>query len=61
VATRGNVNCQPGAELQFAQNVSHVFLWGTNLKRASCHDSFIDSWKLNGRLRPRRVIADKPL
>lgn len=32
-------------EIQFAQSVSQSFL-GINLKCASCHDSFIDRWKL---------------
>ncbi len=38
----------PAAELppvQAARSVSQVFL-GVNLKCASCHDSFIDNWKL---------------
>jgi hypothetical protein len=42
---RGNVNSSQTLEIQFAQNVSQVFL-GINLKCASCHDSFIDRWKL---------------
>lgn len=42
---RGNVNASQTLEVQFAQNVSQVFL-GINLKCASCHDSFIDRWKL---------------
>ncbi|MFT4688051.1 MAG: hypothetical protein ACI9OD_000244 [Limisphaerales bacterium] len=43
---RGNVNSSQTLEIQFAQNVSQVFL-GINLKCASCHDSFIDRWKLS--------------
>jgi hypothetical protein len=31
--------------MQAAQNVSQVFM-GTNLKCASCHDSFVDDWSL---------------
>lgn len=42
---RGAVNASQVRELQFAQNVSQVFL-GINLKCASCHDSFIDRWTL---------------
>jgi hypothetical protein len=42
---RGNVNASQKPELQFAQNVSQVFL-GMNMKCASCHDSFIDRWTL---------------
>ena len=37
---RGRVNASQVREVQFAQNVSQVFL-GANLKCASCHDSFI--------------------
>lgn len=43
---RGNVNASQTLEVQFAQNVAQVFL-GINLKCASCHDSFIDRWKLS--------------
>ena len=31
--------------MQAAQNTSQVFL-GVNLKCASCHDSFVNKWKL---------------
>jgi hypothetical protein len=66
---RGNVNASQKTELQFAQNVSQVFL-GINMKCASCHDSFIDHWTLaqtyglaacctNGPLEMYR--CDKPL
>jgi hypothetical protein len=66
---RGNVNASQKPEVQFAQNVSQVFL-GMNMKCASCHDSFIDRWTLaqtyglaavcaNGRLDMYR--CDKPL
>ena len=47
-------------ELQFAQNVSQVF-FGINLKCASCHDSFIDRWKLDDAYGLAAVIADEPL
>ena len=43
---RGNVNASQVQELQFSQNVSQVF-FGINMKCASCHDSFIDRWKLD--------------
>ncbi len=42
---RGNVNASQKTQIQFAQNVSQVFL-GMNMKCASCHDSFIDRWTL---------------
>lgn len=43
---RGSVNASQVTEIQFAQNVSQVFL-GINMKCASCHDSFIDRWTLD--------------
>lgn len=45
IVWRGVVNASQLPVMQAAQNVSHVFL-GTNLKCASCHDSFVDGWKL---------------
>ena len=57
---RGNVNASQVTELQFSQNVAQVF-FGINLKCASCHDSFIDSWKLDDAYSLAAVVADKPL
>jgi mono/diheme cytochrome c family protein len=57
---RGAVNASQVPELQFAQNVGQVFL-GVNLKCASCHDSFIDNWKLDDAYGLAAVIAEKPL
>jgi len=57
---RGDVNASQVVELQFAQNVTQVF-FGANLKCASCHDSFIDHWKLDDAYALAAVIADKPL
>jgi hypothetical protein len=57
---RGNVNASQVTELQFAQNVGQVF-FGINLKCASCHDSFIDNWKLDDAYSLAAVIADSPL
>jgi hypothetical protein len=57
---RGNVNASQVREVQFAQNVSQVF-FGANLKCASCHDSFIDSWKLRDAYGLAAVVADQPL
>ncbi|HVW00239.1 MAG TPA: DUF1549 domain-containing protein, partial [Planctomycetaceae bacterium] len=42
---RGEVSAGQTVEIQFAQSVGQSFL-GINLKCASCHDSFIDRWKL---------------
>jgi len=57
---RGVVNASQVQEVQFAQNVGQVFL-GINLKCASCHDSFIDNWKLADAYGLAAVIADRPL
>jgi len=57
---RGEVNASQTREIQFAQNVSQVFL-GINMKCASCHDSFIDRWTLSEAYNLAAVYADKPL
>jgi hypothetical protein len=57
---RGVVNASQVTELQFAQTVGQVFL-GVNLKCASCHDSFIDDWKLTDAYGLAAVVADQPL
>ncbi|MBA4192422.1 MAG: hypothetical protein C0467_31020 [Planctomycetaceae bacterium] len=57
---RGEVNASQIVELQFSQNIGQVF-FGANLKCASCHDSFIDSWKLDDAYGLAAVIADRPL
>ncbi len=57
---RGRVNASQVPEIQFAQNVSQVFL-GINMKCASCHDSFIDVWKLEDAYGMAAVIAEQPL
>jgi hypothetical protein len=57
---RGRVNASQTVELQFAQNVGQVFL-GLNLKCASCHDSFIDNWKLADSYALAAVVAEKPI
>lgn len=57
---RGRVNASQVPPLQFAQNVSQVFL-GINLKCASCHDSFINDWKLADAYGLAAIISDQPL
>lgn len=57
---RGSVNASQVQEIQYAQNVSQVF-FGENLKCASCHDSFIDDWKLEDAYGMAAIIAGKPL
>ena len=56
---RGNVNASQVPELQFSQNVAQVF-FGINLKCASCHDSFIDNWKLRDAYGLAAITADRP-
>jgi hypothetical protein len=57
---RGNVNASQKPEVQFAQNVGQVFL-GLNMKCASCHDSFIDRWKLSETYGLAAIYAEEPL
>jgi mono/diheme cytochrome c family protein len=57
---RGTVNASQVQELQFSQNVSQVF-FGINMKCASCHDSFIDRWKLDDAYGMAAIIAERPL
>lgn len=57
---RGNVNASQKQEVQFAQNIGQVFL-GLNMKCASCHDSFIDRWKLSETYGLAAIYSDEPL
>lgn len=57
---RGRVNASQITQLQFAQNVAQVML-GINLKCASCHDSFINDWKLNDAYSMAAIISNEPL
>jgi len=57
---RGRVNASQTPEIQFAQNISQVFL-GINMKCASCHDSFIDDWKLDDAYGLAAIVAEQPL
>ncbi len=57
---RGEVSAGQTVEIQFAQSVSQSFL-GINLKCASCHDSFIDRWKLDESYGLAAIYASRPL
>jgi hypothetical protein len=57
---RGNVNASQKPEVQFAQNIGQVFL-GLNMKCASCHDSFIDRWKLSETYGLAAIYAEESL
>lgn len=60
IVWRGVVNASQVPPVQAAQNVGQIFL-GTNLKCASCHDSFVNHWKLEQAYALSSVFADKPL
>ncbi|MDF1815333.1 MAG: DUF1549 domain-containing protein [Verrucomicrobiales bacterium] len=57
---RGDVNASQTCDIQFAQNISQVFL-GINMKCASCHDSFIDRWKLSEAYNLAAIFSEQPL
>lgn len=57
---RGDVNSSQTVEVQFAQSISQSFL-GINMKCASCHDSFIDRWKLDEAYGLAAIYASTPL
>ncbi|MFN9720004.1 MAG: DUF1549 domain-containing protein [Planctomycetota bacterium] len=57
---RGEVSAGQTNEIQFAQSVSQSFL-GINLKCASCHDSFIDRWKLDEAYGLAAIYSSRPL
>lgn len=57
---RGTVNESQRREIQAAQSIAQVFL-GTNLKCASCHDSFVNHWKLVDAYALSSVFAEAPL
>jgi hypothetical protein len=60
IVWRGQVNASQIPALQYSQNVGQVFL-GINLKCASCHDSFVDNWKLTDSYGLAAIISDEPL
>lgn len=57
---RGDVSAGQTVEIQFAQSVSQTFL-GINMKCASCHDSFIDRWKLDEAYGLAAIYSNRPL
>ena len=57
---RGTVSAGQTVEIQFAQSVGQSFL-GINLKCASCHDSFIDRWKLDDAYGLASIFSKRPL
>ena len=57
---RGEVSAGQTVEIQFAQSISQSFL-GINMKCASCHDSFIDRWKLDEAYGLAAIYASQPM
>lgn len=57
---RGEVSAGQTVEIQFAQSVAQSFL-GINMKCASCHDSFIDRWKLDEAYGLAAIYSTRPL
>ncbi len=57
---QGKANPNELPPMQAAQNTAQVFM-GVNLKCASCHDSFIDDWKLKDAYGLANVFAKEPL
>jgi cytochrome c553 len=60
ITWRGEVSASQITALQYARNVSQVFL-GVNMKCASCHDSFIDRWTLADAYGLAAIVAEGPL
>lgn len=56
---RGDVNASQLPHMQAAQNTAQVFL-GVNLKCASCHDSFVNKYKLRESYGMAAIFAEKP-
>lgn len=57
---RGAVNASQTREIQFSQSISQTFL-GLNMKCASCHDSFVDRWKLDEAYGLAAIFSDHPI
>lgn len=57
---RGEVSAGQTLPIQFSQSISQSFL-GINMKCASCHDSFIDRWKLTDAYGLAAIYANETL
>lgn len=57
---RGTVSAGQTLPIQFSQSISQSFL-GINMKCASCHDSFVDRWKLNDAYALAAVFSEEEL
>ncbi|MFN0106605.1 MAG: DUF1549 domain-containing protein [Bryobacteraceae bacterium] len=56
---RGDVNASQLPHMQAAQNTAQVFL-GVNLKCASCHDSFVNKYKLRESYGMAAIFSEAP-
>ena len=57
---RGSISAAQIPPMQYAQSVGQTFL-GINLKCASCHDSFVDRWKLSEAYGLAAIYSNEPL
>ncbi len=57
---RGEVSAGQTLPIQFSQSISQSFL-GINMKCASCHDSFVDRWKLTDAYGLAAIYANEKL
>ena len=57
---RGTVSAGQTLPIQFSQSISQSFL-GINMKCASCHDSFIDRWKLTDAYGLAAIYSEEPI
>lgn len=57
---RGSISAAQSTPMQYAQSIGQTFL-GINLKCASCHDSFIDRWKLSDVYGLAAIYSETPL
>ena len=57
---RGTTSASQKPAMQAAQNSAQVFS-GVNLKCASCHDSFVDRWKLADSFGLASMFSEEPL
>lgn len=60
ITWRGATSANQMVPLQAARSVAQVFL-GVNLKCASCHDSFVNSWKLADSYGLANAFSEQPL
>ena len=60
ITWRGTVSASQTREIQYAQSISQSFL-GLNFKCASCHDSFVDHWKLTDAYGLAAIYSEKPI